>query len=66
MVDAHYRLVKQGQGVKHLRLVIGNSMGGMHAHLAHHRQRGVLSHRINLAIACIAHYLSVHPQSGSG
>jgi homoserine O-acetyltransferase len=31
MVDAHYRLVREGLGVKHLRLVIGNSMGGMHA-----------------------------------
>ena len=30
MVDAHCRLVKEGLGVKHLRLVIGNSMGGMH------------------------------------
>jgi len=30
MVDAHYRLIKEGLGVKHLRLVIGNSMGGMH------------------------------------
>jgi homoserine O-acetyltransferase len=30
MVDAHYRLVREGLGVKHLRLVIGNSMGGMH------------------------------------
>lgn len=30
MVDAHYRLVKEGLGLKHLRLVIGNSMGGMH------------------------------------
>ena len=29
MVDAQYRLVKEGLGVKHLRLVIGNSMGGM-------------------------------------
>jgi hypothetical protein len=26
----------------------------------------LISHRINLAIARIAHYLSVHPQSGSG
>jgi homoserine O-acetyltransferase len=33
MVDAHYRLVKEGLGVKHLRLVIGNSMGGMHTWL---------------------------------
>jgi homoserine O-acetyltransferase/O-succinyltransferase len=30
MVDAQYRLVADGLGVKHLRLVIGNSMGGMH------------------------------------
>jgi homoserine O-acetyltransferase/O-succinyltransferase len=29
MVDAHYRLVTEGLGIKHLRLVIGNSMGGM-------------------------------------
>jgi homoserine O-acetyltransferase len=31
MVDAQYRLVTEGLGVKHLRAVIGNSMGGMHA-----------------------------------
>ena len=29
MVEAQHRLVKDGLGVKHLRLVIGNSMGGM-------------------------------------
>ena len=29
MVDAHYRLLSEGLGVKHLRLVMGNSMGGM-------------------------------------
>jgi homoserine O-acetyltransferase len=29
MVDAQYRLVSEHLGVKHLRLVIGNSMGGM-------------------------------------
>jgi homoserine O-acetyltransferase len=33
MVDAQYRLLKEGLGVSHLRLVIGNSMGGMHAWL---------------------------------
>jgi homoserine O-acetyltransferase/O-succinyltransferase len=31
MVDAQHRLIKEGLGIKHLRLVIGNSMGGMHA-----------------------------------
>jgi homoserine O-acetyltransferase len=31
MVDAQYRLIKDGLGIKHLRLVIGNSMGGMHS-----------------------------------
>ena len=33
MVDAHYRLLSEGLGVRHLRLVMGNSMGGMHAWL---------------------------------
>jgi homoserine O-acetyltransferase len=33
MVQAQLRLVKEGLGLKHLRLVIGNSMGGMHAWL---------------------------------
>src|ERR1044072_2975119 len=33
MVAAQYRLVTEGLGVKHLRLVIGNSMGGMHVWL---------------------------------
>ena len=31
MVDAQYRLVKEHLGISHLRLVIGNSMGGMQA-----------------------------------
>ena len=31
MVLAQYRLVTEGLGIKRLRLVIGNSMGGMHA-----------------------------------
>jgi homoserine O-acetyltransferase/O-succinyltransferase len=31
MVAAQYRLVTEGLGIKHLRLVIGNSMGGMQA-----------------------------------
>ena len=31
MVDAQVRLVREGLGIKHLRLVLGNSMGGMHS-----------------------------------
>jgi homoserine O-acetyltransferase/O-succinyltransferase len=31
MVAAHYRLVTEHLGIKHLRLVTGNSMGGMHS-----------------------------------
>jgi len=33
MVQAQARLVKEGLGIKHLRLVIGNSMGGMQSWL---------------------------------
>ena len=33
MVDAQYRLVSEGLGIRHLRLVIGNSMGGMNVWL---------------------------------
>jgi len=33
MVDAQYRLLTEGLGIRHLRLVIGNSMGGMHSWL---------------------------------
>jgi homoserine O-acetyltransferase/O-succinyltransferase len=33
MVDAQYRLVTESLGVKHLRLILGSSMGGMHAWL---------------------------------
>jgi homoserine O-acetyltransferase len=33
MVVAQHRLLTEGLGVKHLRLVIGNSMGGMHTWL---------------------------------
>src|SRR5205823_5380174 len=31
MVDAQHRLLTEGLGIKHVRLVIGNSMGGMHS-----------------------------------
>jgi homoserine O-acetyltransferase len=33
MVAAQHRLVTEGLGIRHLRLIIGNSMGGMHAWL---------------------------------
>ena len=33
MVQAQYRLVSEVLGIRHLRLVIGNSMGGMHTWL---------------------------------
>ena len=33
MVQAQHRLVTEGLGIRHLRLVLGNSMGGMHAWL---------------------------------
>jgi homoserine O-acetyltransferase len=33
MVEAQYRLLKEHLGIRHLRLVTGNSMGGMHAWL---------------------------------
>ncbi len=31
MVAAQYRLLTEGLGIRHVRLIIGNSMGGMHA-----------------------------------
>src|ERR1700756_4529856 len=31
MVESGYRLITEGLGVAHLRLIIGSSMGGMHA-----------------------------------
>ena len=33
MVDAQYRLVSEGLGIRHVRLIIGSSMGGMNAWL---------------------------------
>lgn len=33
MVQAQHRLVTEGLGIRHLRLVLGNSMGGMHVWL---------------------------------
>ena len=33
MIDAQYRLLSEGLGIQHVRLIIGNSMGGMNAWL---------------------------------
>ena len=33
MVDAQYRLLSEGLGIRHVRLIIGNSTGGMNAWL---------------------------------
>ena len=33
MVDAQHRLLSDGLGIRHVRLIIGNSMGGMHVWL---------------------------------
>lgn len=33
MVEGQYRLLTEGLGLRHVRLVVGNSMGGMHAWL---------------------------------
>ncbi len=33
MVDAQYRLLAEGLGIRHVRLIIGNSMGGMNVWL---------------------------------
>jgi homoserine O-acetyltransferase/O-succinyltransferase len=49
MVDAHYRLVKEGLGIKHLRLVIGNSMGGMHTWLWGVRYPGFMDALVPMA-----------------
>src|SRR5882672_3033994 len=33
MIDGQYRLLTEGLGIRHVRLIIGNSMGGMQAWL---------------------------------
>jgi homoserine O-acetyltransferase len=42
MVDAQYRLLTEGLGIKHVRLVIGNSMGGMHGWIWGTRHPGIM------------------------
>src|SRR5579883_805746 len=42
MVEAQYRLLSEGLGIRHLRLIIGNSMGGMQAWLWSERHPGYM------------------------
>ncbi|MGB5082680.1 MAG: alpha/beta fold hydrolase [Burkholderiales bacterium] len=49
MVLAQYRLVTEGLGLKHLRLVLGNSMGGMHAWLWGVRYPGFMDALVPMA-----------------
>jgi homoserine O-acetyltransferase len=49
MVEAQYRLVSDGLGVKHLRLVMGTSMGGMQTWLWGERYPGFMDALMPLA-----------------
>jgi homoserine O-acetyltransferase/O-succinyltransferase len=49
MVHAQHRLVTEGLGIKHLRLVIGNSMGGMQAWLWATRYPGLMDAVVPMA-----------------
>ena len=49
MVEAEYRLVTEGLGVNHLRLVMGTSMGGMHTWMWGSRYPGFMDALLPLA-----------------
>jgi homoserine O-acetyltransferase len=49
MVDAQHRLITEGLGIKHLRLVIGNSMGGMHTWLWGTKYPGMMDALVPMA-----------------
>lgn len=49
MVDAQHRLLSEGLGVKHLRLVIGNSMGGMETWLWAEKYPGYMDAAVPMA-----------------
>ena len=49
MVLAEYRLVTEGLGLRHLRLVLGNSMGGMHTWLWGVRHPGFVDALVPMA-----------------
>lgn len=54
MVSAQYRLVTEGLGVKHLRLVLGNSMGGMQAWIWGTRYPGFMDALVPMACLPVA------------
>ncbi len=49
MVDAQYRLLSEGLGIRHVRLIIGNSMGGMHAWLWGEKYPGYMDALVPMA-----------------
>ena len=49
MVDGQYRLLSEGLGIKHLRLVIGNSMGGMQTWLWGEKYPGMMDVMVPMA-----------------
>jgi homoserine O-acetyltransferase/O-succinyltransferase len=49
MVDAEYRLFSEGLGVRHLRLIIGNSMGGMETWLWGEKYPGYMDALVPMA-----------------
>src|SRR5215470_12732004 len=49
MVDAQYRLLSEGLGIRHVRLIIGNSMGGMHAWVWGERYPGYMDALVPMA-----------------
>ena len=49
MVESGYRLVSEGLGVAHLRLVLGSSMGGMHAWMWAEKYPGLMDGMVALS-----------------
>ena len=49
MVEAQYRLLTEGLGIPHLRLVLGNSMGGMHTWLWGEKYPGFMDALVPMA-----------------
>ena len=51
MVDAHHRLLTEGLGIKHVRMVIGNSMGGMETWIWAAKKPGYMD--VAVPMACL-------------